>query len=211
MDPGLPLLVLQAAGVGLLIAAPVGPIGLLTVQRTLQRGQAAGLATGLGAAAADAVYGAVGAYGVHGLIGWLAGIRVPLAIAGGGLLLVLAWRTWQAPVDERVAPARDARDLLGLFAGTFVLTLSNPATILSFIAVFGALAGGVAKAASPALMVLGVALGSAAWWLLLTTLVARVRGRFTAAWRRRVNRGSALLLAGFALAQGWAALAGRAS
>lgn len=203
-----PMLVLQAAGVGLLIAAPVGPIGLLTVQRTLQRGQAAGLATGLGAAAADAVYGAVGAYGVHGLIAWLGGLRMPLAMVGGLLLLALAWRTWQAPVDEHVAPARDARDLLGLFAGTFVLTLSNPATILSFVAVFGALAAGVARSPSPALMVLGVAVGSAAWWLLLTTLVARVRGRFTATWRRRVNRGSALLLAGFALAQGWAALAG---
>ena len=201
-------LMLQAAGVGLLIAAPVGPIGLLTVQRTLQRGQAAGLATGLGAAAADAVYGAIGAWGVHGLITRLASLRVPLALAGGLLLLALAWRTWQAPVHERAAPARDARDLLGLFGGTFVLTLSNPATILSFVAVFGALAGGLARSPSPALMVLGVALGSAAWWLLLTTLVARVRGHFTATWRRRVNRGSALLLAGFALAQAWAALAG---
>lgn len=209
MDIAITTLFLQAAGVGLLIAAPVGPIGLLTIQRTLQRGQLAGLATGLGAAAADAVYGAVGAYGVQGLIAWLSGARVPLALGGGVLLLWLAWQTWRAPTHgTQVAQTRDARGLLGLFAGTFVLTLSNPATILSFIAVFGALAAGVAKAPSPALLVLGVMLGSAAWWLLLTAVVALVRQRFTSAWRRRVNQGSALLLAGFALMQGWTVLAG---
>lgn len=203
----LPLLA-RAAGVGLLIAAPVGPIGLLTIQRTLERGRAAGLATGLGAAAADAVYGAVGAYGVQGVIRLLSAARVPLALGGGVLLLWLAWRTWHAAVDPQAAVVRDARRLLGLFAGTFALTLSNPATILSFVAVFGALAAGTAQLPSPLPMVLGVLLGSAAWWLLLTTLVAALRQRFDRRWRRRVNRGSALLLAAFALAQGWVALAG---
>jgi threonine/homoserine/homoserine lactone efflux protein len=202
----------QALLIGLSIAAPVGPIGLLVIQRTLQRGALAGLATGLGAALADAIYGALGAYGVATLIHALQAARTPLALGGGAFLLWLAWTTWTAaPPDRAAQPRSDARGLLGCLVGTLLLTLSNPATILSFIAVFGALAGGVAQAASPAPMVLGVALGSAAWWLLLTTLVARVRGRFTPVWRRCVNRASALLLAGFALAQGGAALAGRAS
>ena len=114
---------LQAAVIGVLIAAPVGPIGLLTMQRTLERGLAAGLATGLGAAAADAVYGAVGAFSVRWLIDGLTQAKTPLALGGGALLLVLAWRTWHAPAAHTTAPARDARGLLGLAAGTFALTL----------------------------------------------------------------------------------------
>src|SRR3990167_9910704 len=133
---------LQAAVIGVLIAAPVGPIGLLTRHRTLERGLAAGLATGLGAAAADAVYGAVGAFSVRWLIDGLTQAKTPLALGGGALLLVLAWRTWHAPVAHTAAPARDARGLLGLAAGTFALTLAHPATIVSFIAVFGSLGGG---------------------------------------------------------------------
>lgn len=198
-------LFLQAAVVGVLIAAPVGPIGLLTMQRTLERGLPAGLATGLGAAAADAVYGAIGAYSVHGFIDLLASAQTPLAVAGGALLLVLAWRTWHAPVAHTAAPARNTAGLLGLAAGTFALTLANPATIVSFIAVFGALGGGQHAVVSPLWMVAGVLAGSAAWWLLLTGAIAHQRRRFTAAWRQRINQGSALLLGGFALWQ-WARL-----
>lgn len=196
---------LKSALIGVLIAAPVGPIGLLTMQRTLERGWAAGLATGLGAALADAMYGAVGAYGVHGLIDWLSGARIPLALGGGALLLVMAWRTWHAPVAHTAATAPDAQGLLGLAAGTVALTLANPATIVSFIAVFGSLGSGLQGGAlpSPLWMVAGVLLGSTAWWLLLTGAMAWQRRRFTPAWRQRINRASALLLAGFALWQWW--------
>jgi arginine exporter protein ArgO len=138
----------KAALIGLLIAAPVGPIGLLTMQRTLERGLAAGLATGMGAAVADALYGAIGAFGVSWLIHALIEAKTPLALGGGAILLVLAWRTWRAPVTDAVAPARDARNLLGLAAGTFLLTLANPATIVSFIAVFGSLGFGRLVAAA---------------------------------------------------------------
>ncbi|WP_395704028.1 LysE family transporter [Aquabacterium sp.] len=190
----------QSLLIGLSIAAPVGPIGLLTIQRTLALGPAAGLATGLGAAAADAVYGAIGAFGVTALIQWLTGARTGLALAGGAFLLWLAWSTWRAPVAERAARVGGGTDLLRCFAGTFVLTLSNPATILSFIAVFGALAGRLAIR-SPWPMIGGVLLGSALWWLLLSSVVGRLRERFDARWRGRVNRASALLLAAFALWQ----------
>jgi threonine/homoserine/homoserine lactone efflux protein len=195
---------LQSALIGLSIAAPVGPIGLLTIQRSLHRGAAAGLATGLGAAVADALYGAVGAFGVSALIDWLTGARVPLAVGGGAFLLWLAWRSWHAAPAERVANAGSGADLLRCFAGTFVLTLSNPATILSFVAVFGSLAGRLHTGA-PWTMVSGVLAGSALWWLALSQAVARTRSRFDARWRRRINRASALLLAGFALWQ-WASL-----
>lgn len=200
------LLFAQSLLIGLSIAAPVGPIGLLVIQRTLQRGRAVGLATGLGAAVADAIYGAVGAYGVNGVIRVLQGARLPLALAGGAFMLWLAWRTWTAPPPDHAAEVRrDARGLLGAFGGTFALTLSNPATILSFIAIFGTLAAR-GPVALPALMVAGVLLGSALWWLLLCGGVGALRQRFDGRWQRGVNRASALLLAAFAVWQ-WAGLA----
>jgi threonine/homoserine/homoserine lactone efflux protein len=191
--------------VGLSIAAPVGPIGLLTIQRSLQQGSAAGLATGLGAATADALYGAVGAFGVAWLVQGLTAARVPLALAGGGFLLWLAWRLWRSPVHEHAAADSGGVDLWRHFVSTFALTLSNPATILSFIAVFGALAGRAAGA-SPWLLIAGVFCGSALWWLALSQGVSRLRHRFDTHWRRRINRASALLLAVFALWQGSGAL-----
>ena len=197
----------QSLLIGLSIAAPVGPIGLLVIQRTLQRGSLVGLATGLGAAVADALYGAIGAFGVRWVIDALVGARVPLALGGGAFLLWLAWRIWHSKPAERAAQAGGGGGLLSCFAGTFVLTLSNPATIFSFIAVFGTfgarLAGG-----SPWMMIAGVLVGSALWWLLLSAAVGRVRSRFNARAQAWVNRGSALLLAGFALWQ-LASLAGR--
>lgn len=197
----------QAVLVGLSIAAPVGPIGLLTIRRTLDNGMTAGLATGLGAACADATYGAIGAWGVKTAIDWLVGARVPLAVAGGALLLWLAWQTLKAPLSSQAAALPSGADLLRCFSGTFVLTLSNPATILSFIAVFGALAAGGGQPMSPAAMVAGVWLGSALWWLALSFGVSRLRHALTDAWRRRINQLSAALLAGFALWQ-WAQLLG---
>jgi threonine/homoserine/homoserine lactone efflux protein len=196
----------QSLLIGLSIAAPVGPIGLLVIQRTLQRGALVGLATGLGAAAADALYGAIGAFGVASVIDALVGARVPLALGGGAFLLWLAWRTWQTPPATRAAQAGGGAGLLPCFAGTFALTLSNPATIFSFIAVFGTLGARLAGG-SPWTMIAGVLVGSALWWLLLSAAVARLRSRFDARAQAWVNRASALLLAGFALWQ-WAGLLG---
>ncbi|MGD9835373.1 MAG: LysE family translocator [Piscinibacter sp.] len=195
---------LSALVIGLSIAAPVGPIGLLTIQRSLEHGPRAGLATGLGAAAADAVYGAIGAYGVAWLVNALVAARVPLALFGGAVLLWMALQLLRAPVADRAARAAPARNGWQYFAGTFVLTLSNPATIFSFVAIFGAMAGRAASA-SPALMVAGVLCGSALWWLFLSSAVGRLRERFDARWRRRVNLVSATVLAGFALWQ-WLSL-----
>lgn len=209
MDAGIAFF-LQAILVGLAIAAPVGPIGLLVIQRTLNHGTAVGLATGMGAAVADAVYGAIGAFGVTALIVLLEAARVPLALGGSAFLLWLAWRTWRAvpaaPASAVSAGSSGAR-IWSSFGSTVLLTLANPATIVSFIAVFGALASrGVPV--SPWLMVAGVLAGSALWWLVLSALVGRLRSRFDARARRWVNRLSALMLAGFAVWQWTVLLAG---
>lgn len=190
----------QSLLIGLSIAAPVGQIGVLAIQRTLQHGRAAGVATGMGAALADAVYGALGAYGVTAVTGWLLGAREPLALAGAVFLLWMAWRTARATAAPPAATGQAAGRLLRMVGGTFVLTLSNPSTILSFIAVFGVLAGR-APVGQPWLMVAGVLVGSALWWLVLAGAVGAVRERFDARWQHRVNLVSAAVLAGFAVWQ----------
>ncbi|MEW6707554.1 MAG: LysE family transporter [Pseudomonadota bacterium] len=198
MDASVATLFWQSMLIGLSIAAPVGQIGVLAIQRTLQHGRAAGLATGLGAAFADAVYGAIGAFGVTTLIAWLVGLKLWLGLGGAAFLLWLAWRIARQPPVQRQARAQAPPDaLLRYGAGTFVLTLSNPTTIVSFLAVFGALAGR-AQVPAPWAMVSGVLLGSALWWLMLATAVGLLRERFDARWQRAVNLCSAALLAGFA-------------
>jgi threonine/homoserine/homoserine lactone efflux protein len=195
----------QSLLIGLSIAAPVGQIGVLAIQRTVEHGRAAGLATGLGAAFADAVYGAIGAFGVTGLIAVLVGLKPWLSGFGALFLVVLAWRIARQPVRARSGhTAPDA--LLRYLGATFLLTLSNPTTILSFLAIFGTLAQRVApgSAASPWAMVGGVLVGSALWWGVLSTGVGLLRERFDARWQRAVNLTSAGVLATFAA---WQAVA----
>lgn len=190
----------QSLLIGLSIAAPVGQIGLLAIQRTLDHGRLAGLATGMGAAFADAVYGAIGAFGVSGLIAWLMEVRPWLGLLGGIFLLWMGWQIGTKPVVSSAGRHAPAGTLMRYVTGTFVLTLSNPSTILSFMAVFGALAG-QAPTASPWAMVFGVLLGSALWWLILSTSVGCLRRRFQEGWQRAINWCSAVLLAGLGLWQ----------
>lgn len=196
-------LFVQAMLVGLAVAAPVGPIAVLAIQRTLRQGLGMGLATGLGAAVADGLYGAVGALGAQALTRTLQTVQGPLALASAAVLGWLAWRTWRQPAApaaaSRPAPAGAAR-WSAAFTSSLALTLANPATIVSFAAVFALLAAASAVPASPLLMLAGVFSGSALWWLLLAAAVARLRRHLDQRWRERINRASALLLGGFALA-----------
>ncbi len=197
MDTSFTPLFLKSMLIGLSIAAPVGPIGLLCIQRTLDNGPRVGLATGLGAAVADAVYGAIGAFGVTVLITLLTDARSLLASGGALFLLWLAWSAWHSAEPKQAAVTKGGVKGWHAFVGTFLLTMSNPATILSFIAVFSSLAGGMSSA-SPGWMIAGVFLGSAAWWFVLVGMVERLRERLQAMHLRWIRRGSAVLLAGFA-------------
>lgn len=201
MDAATFPLFLQSTLIGLSIAAPVGPIGLLCIQRTLDHGMRVGLATGMGAAVADALYGAIGALGVTALIALLTETRPLLALGGACFLMWLAWSTWQSSATRQVAAVQGGIKGWQAFGGTFLLTMSNPATILSFIAVFSSLAAGVTATVSPVWMIAGVFIGSAAWWLLLVGMVGRLRERLKNAHLRWIRRGSALLLAAFAAYQ----------
>lgn len=191
--------------IGFSIAAPVGPIGLLCIRRTLADGPAHGFASGLGAASADAVYGAIAGFGVVLVTDALLGAQVALKLVGGLMLLWLGWSTLRARPAERPAEARGGGGLAGAYASTFALTLANPATILSFAAVFGGLgvsAGGGDGTSTgvAALLVAGVFTGSALWWLGLSASVGAFRRRVTPAAMLRINRASGAVLGGFGIA-----------
>ena len=197
---------LRGLAIGFGIAAPVGPIGVLCIRRTLADGRAVGFASGLGAATADAVYGAVAAFGLTLVSSALVGQGLWLRAIGGLFLSYLGARTWMAPPAVTPGPAGRSRGLAAAWASTFALTLTNPTTIISFAAVFAGLGlgGRVGGYGTAALMVLGVFLGSALWWLLLSTGVGLFRSALTRDRLRWVNRGAGAIIAAF----GVAALAG---
>ncbi|MDP6563893.1 MAG: LysE family transporter [Alphaproteobacteria bacterium] len=194
------LLFLQGMALGLAIAAPVGPIGLLCIRRSLHSGFALGFATGLGAALADGSYGAVAGFGLTAVSGALMAAEMPLRLLGGGFLIYLAARGWRRRVDGQGGDGGRPGLLLAV-GGTYLLTLANPTTILSFLAIFtslgiGRAAGDVAAALS---LVVGVFLGSALWWLLLAGGVTVMRHRLPSRALDWINRLSALIILAFGL------------
>ncbi|WP_416676715.1 LysE/ArgO family amino acid transporter [Egbenema bharatensis] len=191
---------LQGLIIGFSIAVPVGPIGILCIRRTLSDGQFIGLLSGLGAATADAIYGCIAGFGLTFVSGLLTSHVGWFRVIGGLFLCYLGVRTALAKPSETAATAQ-GRGWLGAYLSTLFLTLTNPATILSFIAVFAGLglatAGGNYGAA--VLLVSGVFLGSALWWLLLSSGVGLFRSRLTPKHLKWLNRISGAILLGFGI------------
>jgi threonine/homoserine/homoserine lactone efflux protein len=192
-----PTFLARGLAIGFTIAAAVGPISLLTIRRTLAHGRAYGLASGMGVALADASYGGIAAFGLTAITAILVGARSALAIVGGTFLIALGIRTILAPVPTRAATVVERPGLGGAFLSIYGLTMTNPMTILSFGAIFAGLGLVGGSGAEAALLTVGVFLGSAAWWVLLTTLVGALRERITPRVMLWVNRVSGAVLAGF--------------
>jgi threonine/homoserine/homoserine lactone efflux protein len=191
---------LKGLAVGFFIAAPVGPIGALCIRRTLAEGRAAGLASGLGAATADLVYGSVAAFGLTAVSRFLVGQQVWLGLVGGAFLLYLGVRTCAARPSAD-ALGSSAPGLLKAYGSTFALTLSNPVTILAFAAIFAGPGIAVGQdQRSAALLVAGVFSGSAAWWVLLSTGAGASRAWFQGARMRWVNWVSGGVIIAFGMA-----------
>jgi threonine/homoserine/homoserine lactone efflux protein len=185
---------------GFAIAAPVGPIGLLCIQRTLNRGQQHGLVSGLGAATADALYGCVAGFGLTFISTFLVDQKFWLGAVGGLFLCYLGVRTLRStPVS--VAAQVEQRGLLNAYSSTLFLTLTNPMTIFSFVGVFAGL--GLAQSSgnytAALILVVGVFAGSAAWWLLLSSGVALFRSRFNQSALQWVNWIAGAVIVGFGL------------
>ncbi|HEX2620980.1 MAG TPA: LysE family translocator [Phototrophicaceae bacterium] len=196
------ILLVKGLILGFSIAAPVGPIGVLCIRRTLANGRLAGFASGMGAATADATYGFIAAFGLTFLSDLLISQQTLLRIVGGLFLLYLGIKTLLSIPAEDAAKVETTRSgLPGMYLSTFGLTLTNPMTILSFLAIFAG--AGIASTAgdygSAALLVLGVFMGSAAWWLLLSGGVSLLRQRFNTRVMLWVNRLSGVIILLFAL------------
>jgi len=193
-------LLLKGAVIGFAVAAPVGPIGMLCIRTTLERGRVAGFAAGTGAAVADAIYGAIGVLGVTAISGIIEAQRVWLELGGGifvilfGIHLGLSRPNYQNNDEIPVSLFAD-------FLKTLVLTLANPSTILTFMAIFAGVpaAAGAAELEAVPMIVLGVLLGSGAWWLTLTQGVGFIRHRISEPALKWMNWIAGILLVGFGI------------
>jgi threonine/homoserine/homoserine lactone efflux protein len=194
-----PSFLLRGLAIGFTVAMVVGPISLLTIRRTLAHGRAYGLASGIGVALADASYGGIAAFGLTAVTAVLVGARAPLALLGGAFLVWLAVRTFAAAPPTTDAREDDRPGLAAAAASLYALTMTNPMTILSFAAIFAGFGLGGGTFVEAAALTLGVFLGSGAWWLLLTTVVAIVRARITTRVLLGLNRVSGALLLLFGL------------
>ena len=188
--------------IGVSIAAPVGPIGVLCIQRTLAGGRLVGLISGLGAASADAVYGFIAAFGLTFISNLLVEQQFWFRLIGGGFLCYLGVRTLLSkPAQEAAAEKDGARRHLGAYGTTFILTLTNPMTILAFAAIFAGLGIGSESGhyTSAALMVIGVFLGSALWWCVLSGLTGLFHGKFDSRKMLWINRISGTVVTTFGI------------
>jgi threonine/homoserine/homoserine lactone efflux protein len=194
--------------IGFAIAAPVGPIGVLCIRRTLAYGRRSGLASGLGAATADALYGCVAAFGLTVISHFLIHQQFWLRFGGGGFLLYLGARTFLSRPGG-TPPAARRLDLAGDYFSTFFLTLANPLTILAFAVIFAGLGLGTAGGTffEAGMLVAGVFLGSALWWWILSFGIGAFRNRFNPRGLRWINRISGLIILGFGVAR-WLLLSG---
>jgi predicted secreted hydrolase/threonine/homoserine/homoserine lactone efflux protein len=195
---------LRGLMIGFSIAAPVGPIGVLCIRRTLSYGRWVGFISGLGAATADALYGSIAAFGLAFLASFLVGQQVLLRLVGGLFLLYLGVRTFLARPASHEAQAH-GESMPSAYFSTFFLTLTNPLTILSFAAIFAGL--GLTSQAenyrSAGLLVAGVFLGSASWWLILSSLADLFRSRMNISAMTWANRISGTIIVLFGAAALW--------
>jgi len=192
-------LFLKGLAFGFILAATVGPMWILCFRRTVAYGPMAGLASGMGIAVADAIYGSVAAFGLTAVSGFLLEQELWLGLAGSAFLLWLGMKTLLAPAQALDGAGVERLRAGAAFASTLGLTLTNPPTILAFAAIFAGL-GLAASAtwASAALVVLGVFLGSASWWIALPLAASRLRGCIGPRTLRGINLVSGVSILGFA-------------
>lgn len=190
---------LKGVIIGFIIAAPLGPIGILCARRTLIEGRRAGFFSGMGAAAADVLYGFIAAFGLTLVSDMLFNHKFLFRIAGGTVLVLLGIRTFLKIPDEQDPRSllKTVRRFAGMFTSTFFLTLTNPMTILSLAAVFAGfgLAGTEGNIVSAVVLVSGLFLGSVLWWLFLVAMLSIFRRRFNHQELRWINRIAGTIIA----------------
>jgi threonine/homoserine/homoserine lactone efflux protein len=193
-------LIIQGVLIGCVVAVPVGPLGLLCINRALALGALCGLLSGLGIASADALAALIVALGVSFVSGFFTDHQTILRLAGGVFLCYLGWRIYRTKPKEQ-APPSNVNGLLNAYGTAFFVAFSNPATILSFIAIYAgwhvpSLHG---RYFAAALLALGVFIGSALWWVSLFIAMTAYRGKFSLRALGWVHRVSGVLILGFGI------------
>lgn len=187
---------------GFLLAAPIGPVNLICIRYTLSEGRVPGLVVGLGAALADVIYGSAAAAGLGALTAFILHYDMILRWGGGFFIMYLGFRTFHAVPQDKPDDKDSGRSPYSLFAGVFLLTLTNPVTIFTFIAIFSSfgIAVLVTDLFTTALAALGVFIGSVLWWVTLTSIVCFFRSRVTPSVITRINKiaGIIIILLGIA-------------
>jgi threonine/homoserine/homoserine lactone efflux protein len=189
-------LFLKGIVVGIVIAVPVGPVGVICVRRTIFEGKLAGFVSGLGAATADASFGVIAGFGLTVVSDWLIDYQNWLRAAGGCYLLYIGGRAFAAEPPSELGSEHDPESLLRDFVSTFVLAVTNPITVLAFLGIFTAIGFGGTQATygSASILVLGVWSGSLLWWLILSFGVGRVRHSIEPRHLGWISRGSGAIL-----------------
>ncbi|MEW6623626.1 MAG: LysE family translocator [Bacillota bacterium] len=201
------MLLLKGFLIGIAIAAPVGPIGVLCIQRTLKKGRISGFISGLGAATADAFYGFIAAFGVTFVSNFLLSHENVLYVFGGGFLLYLGIKTFLERPVEGVVPAANNLNggkewrLTKDYITTLFLTLSNPMTIIAFAAIFAGIGVNTYDDYfAAAIVVIGVFSGSTLWWLILSGIASTFKTRINTVGMGWLNKLSGVIIISFGLA-----------
>jgi threonine/homoserine/homoserine lactone efflux protein len=194
---------LKGIVVGIVIAVPVGPVGVLCIRRTILDGRLAGLLSGTGAATADAFFAVIAGFGLTVISDWLFGYQDWLRVGGAVFLFYVGISALLHEPQNGRSSQRAPETLLASYISTFVLTITNPITILSFLAIFAGLGltGQDIGLDSVAILVLGVWLGSLSWWVALSLAASLFRRSFQHRHLVWINRGSGgiLVLCGIGL------------
>ena len=202
------LLIFGGVVIGLVVAAPIGPVNLICIRRTLAYGPLNGFFSGLGAALGDGMFAVITAFGLTAVSQLIEGYELPLKVAGGLMLLGFGIHSFRAEVTDPRSDCpiavreKGSSTLFGAIASTFALTITNPATLIGFTALFaglGSIAGGAATFGAAALTVLGVLAGSAAWWFAITTFTGIFHRSINARVMRRINHASGVVVTCFGL------------
>lgn len=203
------LLILSGAVIGFIVAVPIGPVNLICIRRSLHYGSLNGFFSGLGSAVADTIFASISAFGLTWVTQLIEGWSTTLQVVGGIMLLAFGLETYISdPIAKHVdegEPVREgeAASLARAIVSTFALTITNPAPLIGFAALFagaGSLASQMVTFLDTAIVIAGVLAGSATWWFLLSTVVGLLHAKIDARVTKMINHGSGIVIALFGVA-----------